>query len=101
MSEFDDVWELLPEEEETEPTVPPSAEQAALHVGAPAEWERTFEDPAPRDVATADENWSAFSVAEDEDDGVLHREADHELDVQELLERQHYSFAPSTEERTW
>jgi hypothetical protein len=100
MSELDDIWQFLPEEE-PEPAVQLSAEEAALHVGAPAEWDRTFDDVARRDVATAEEDWTSFIVADDEDDGVVHRDTEHELDVEEVLERQHYSFAPSTDDPSW
>ena len=101
MNELDEIWEFLPEEEEAEPTVEPSAEEAALHVGDPAEWGRTFQDPARRDVATAEEDPTLLAMADDEDDGVVHVDTEHELDVEELLEQQHYSFAPSTEEPSW
>jgi hypothetical protein len=101
MDELDDIWEFLPAEEEPEPAVELSAEEAAVHMSAPAEWGRTFDDAARRDVATEEEDWTSFIVADDEDDGVVHRDNEHEVDVEELLERQHYSFAPFSEEPPW
>jgi hypothetical protein len=102
MNALEDIWEFLPQEEEPEPAVQLSAEEAAVHVGAPAEWGRAFDDVARRDVATtAEEDWSSVSVADDEDDGGGHPAGEKELDVEELLERQHYSFAPSAEEPAW
>jgi hypothetical protein len=101
MDELDDIWEFLPVEDEVEPLEPVSPEEAALHVGAPAEWGRTFDDPARRAVATGEEEPIALALADDEDDGLAHRDTEHEFDVEELLERQHYAFAPATEERSW
>ena len=101
MDELDDIWEFLPAEEEPEPAVELSAEEAAVHVSVPAEWGRTFDDAARQDVTTAEEDSTSFTVADDEDDGVVHRDTEHELDVEELLEQQHYSFAPFTEEPSW
>jgi len=96
MNELEEIWQFLPQEDDIE-QVPSCAEEAALHVVVPAEWERAFDDTARRDVATADEDWTGVIVADDEDDGAVHRDAEYEFDVEELLERQHYSFAPSAE----
>jgi hypothetical protein len=100
MSKIDDIWEFVSTDDELDATVSTCAEEAALHVGVPAEWTRRFDDPARRDVATSDEDdWPALIVADDEDDGSLTLEADDEedLDMEELLERQHYAAAPSSD----
>jgi hypothetical protein len=100
MSEIDDIWEFVPTDDELESSDSACAEEAALHVGVPAEWTRRFDDPARLDVATSDEDdWLAVTVADDEDDGSVAGEAEdeEELDVEELLERQHYASAPSSE----
>jgi hypothetical protein len=95
MSEIDDIWEFVPTDDELELAVSTCAEEAALHVGVPTEWSRGIDDPARRDVATSDqEEWLTPTVADDEDDGrpiVDDEERDEELDVEELLERQHYA----------
>jgi hypothetical protein len=52
-------------------------------------------------VSIADEDGVALRVADDEDDGRLHRVPEREPDIGELLERQHYSFAPPGEEAEW
>jgi hypothetical protein len=101
MYELGEIWQFLPEDEAPEPEVPLSAEEAAVHVGAPAEWGRLLEDVGRRDVMTADEVTLALRVADDEDDGRPHRQPERELDVGELLERQHYAFAPAREEAEW
>ncbi len=93
MSELEEIWEYLPAEDEAEPPAEECAEQAALHVAAPAEWGRRFDDPARLDVATSDEDRVVLALADDEDDGLVHTEVEHELDVEELLERQHYAEA--------
>jgi len=98
MNELDDIWEFLPETDETGPRVQRSAEEAALHIAVPTDWGRPFDDAARLDVATAEEDAIVATFADDEDDGLLHPDTDHEFDVAELLERQHYSFAPDTEE---
>jgi len=100
MNALDEIWEFVPDEDDLESPVQPSAEELALHIDVPAEWGRRFDDPARLDVATADEDPTVLVVADDEDDGFRPAEADHELDVEELLERQHYSFAPSREGRS-
>lgn len=98
MSEVEDIWGFLSIDDEIESTAEASAEEAAMQVGAPAEWQRAFDDPARREVATAEQDLVVLIVSEDEDDGVEHRGAERELDVAELLERQHLAFRPSTEE---
>jgi hypothetical protein len=97
MSEIEDIWESVPTDAEMDSMVAASAEEAAIHVATPTERGRAFDDPARQDVATSVEDWLDLTVADDEDDGLVHRAAEHELDVEELLERQHYAFAPSTE----
>ena len=101
MNEFGEIWQFLPEDDAPEPEAPPSAEEAALRVGAPAEWGRPIEDAGRRDVTTAEDDGVDLRVADDEDDGRPHRDPERELDVSELLERQHYSFAPSAEDAEW
>jgi hypothetical protein len=99
MSEIDDIWEFLPADDELDEPVVLGAEEAAICVGAPAEWQRTFDDPARRDVATSEQDGIAVIVAEDEDDGSTPRDVERELDVAELLERQHYALRSSAGNR--
>jgi hypothetical protein len=101
MDELGDIWQFLPEDDADDPEAPLSAEEAAVQVGAPAEWGRPIEDAGQRDVSIADEDCVALRVADDEDDGRLHRVPEREPDIGELLERQHYSFAPPGEEAEW
>jgi hypothetical protein len=101
MYELGEIWQFLPEDEAPEREAPPSAEEAAIQVGAPAEWGRPIDDAGRREVTTADEDGFTLRVADDEDDGRLHRDPERELDVGELLEHQHYSFAPPGEEAEW
>ena len=90
MNELEEIWEYVPIDDPVESASDLSAEEAAIQIVAPAEWQRPFVDPARRDVATADQDHVELAVADDEDDGVLHGDTDHELDVAQLLERQHY-----------
>jgi hypothetical protein len=101
MYEFGEIWQFLPEDEAREPEAPPSAEEAAVQVGTPAEWGRAIEDPGRREVTTADEDDVGLRVADDEDGGRAHRDSERELDVGRLLERQHYSFAPPGGDAEW
>ena len=101
MSELEGIWEYLPGDDEIDSMAVPNAEDAAMQISNPAEWERAIDDPARQDVATADQDATDVTVSEDEDDGLVHRDAERELDVAELLEQQHYALGPSTEERAW
>jgi hypothetical protein len=101
MYEFGEIWQYVPEDEASEPDAPPCAEEAAVQVGAPVEWGRPIDDAGRREVTTADEDDVVLRVADDEDDGRAHRDTERELDVGELLERQHHSFAPPGREAAW
>jgi hypothetical protein len=100
MSELGEIWQFVADDEAPEPEAPACAEEDAVRVGGPAEWGRPIEDPGRLDVTTADEDAVALRFAQDEDDGLPHRAPERELDVSELLERQHYSLGPA-EEAEW
>jgi len=94
MNELEEIWDYLPVDDPTddrsELASELSAEEAAVQIASPAEWQRPFDDPARKDVATADQDQIALAMADDEDDGRPDRDADRELDVADLLQRQHY-----------
>jgi hypothetical protein len=95
MYETEDMWDFLPSDDEVVEFVSLSPEESALHVAEPSEWLRPIEDPGRQDVVTADADAIAPIVADDEDDGVIHRASDREPDLEELLEQQHYAFPAS------
>jgi hypothetical protein len=93
-----DEWEFLPTDDADEP-VELTPEEAALHVERPVEGIIT-------------QPWSEM-VASDEDDGTVTRYfadeeperpssplpvdgAEHEPDLEEILESQHYAFRPES-----
>jgi hypothetical protein len=94
----ENLWEFEPGDDEAEPAVVPSAEEAAVEVGQQAELARALADPRRRE-ASIDVGDATPSLAmwDDEDQGDDNDDGDRQLDVEDLLEGQHYAFAPTPE----
>ena len=89
----DDEWDSLPRDDELSGvTDDPPAEEAALHVvdGDVAR----VRDPGRADVAVGpdDDGEAAAAHFPDEDTGVPVGGDEHEPDLEEILESQHYAF---------
>jgi hypothetical protein len=92
MNEIEEIWDYLDVDDDLEVAAELAAEEDALHVDESPEWRQILDDPVRGD------DGPFVLVADDEDDGVIHRDDERELDVEELLERQHYAFAQATDD---
>jgi hypothetical protein len=96
MNELEDIWEFLPSADDA-PSTARAAEEEAVHVRFPSEWGRRLDDPARREVMTAVEEDTGTVFAGDEDGDSFVRDDERLLDVEELLEAQHYAFPSLTD----
>lgn len=95
----DDEWDYLPRDDEltavADENVP--AEEAALHV-VDDDVSRVA-DPGRSDVAVGDEDdRPAEAHFPDEDTGTNEQGDEHEPDLEEILESQHYAFPDETDD---
>jgi len=94
-----DEWDFLPTDDEPEAQVRRAAEVAALHVEA-AEALTPARDPGRAEVdldgADATARQLLFDDEEPDTKAAVAPVDDHEPDLEELLESQHYAFAPET-----
>lgn len=96
-----DEWDFLPTDDEPEVEVQRAAEVAALHVEA-AEAMTPARDPGRADVALDGEAAGPPQLFfEDEQPETPERrpepDTDHEPDLEDLLESQHYAFTPDAD----
>jgi len=95
-----DEWDFLPGDDDPEPQLRRAAEDAALHIEA-REPMTPAQDPGESDVEVGTDpvDPSAVTYFDDEEPETGAElppapEDDHEPDLEELLESQHYAFAP-------
>ena len=68
-----------------------AAEEEAVHVRSTIDALDVLDEAEDDLVLTEDEDGPALALYEDEE-GLSEEDADHELDLQEILEAQHYAF---------
>jgi hypothetical protein len=97
---IDELWEFLPDDDDPD-RAEPSPEELAVHVVQPIDPYRQLLDAGRRDVGVGSEDDPApLAISDDEDAGEAMDADERELDVEELLERQHYAFDASVADET-
>lgn len=98
-----DQWDFVPRDDEFGDSLDRGAEEAALHVDRPVP--TPAEDPGRAEVDLADHPEELLGVsyfADEEPEGASSNGSkprdEHTEDVEELLEAQHYAFAPEVVE---